>query len=76
MSGLGAAVTGIVIVADCVCTGDSLSLTETLNVAEELDVGVPEMTPDVEIDKPAGNWPEASDQLYGAVPPVACTVCV
>jgi hypothetical protein len=28
-------------------------------------VGVPEMTPPEERDRPAGREPEASDQLYG-----------
>ena len=39
-------------------------------------VGVPEMMPvPDESDSPAGKLPELTLQLYGAIPPVALTVC-
>jgi hypothetical protein len=60
--------------ADTVCTGDPLSLTATVNVADPVAVGVPEMTPALESVRPAGKLPDASDHVYPGVPPVALSV--
>jgi len=49
--------------ADAVCTGDPLSFTETVNVAVPLAVGVPEITPALESDNPAGKLPDAIDHV-------------
>jgi hypothetical protein len=37
-------------------------------------VGVPEITPELEMVSPEGKLPFVTDQLYGAVPPVAAKV--
>jgi hypothetical protein len=48
------------------------SVTRATNVAFLADdVGVPVMAPDPESESPAGNEPEASDHVYGLVPPLA-----
>ena len=47
--------------ADCVCAGDPLSFTCTANVEVPLAVGVPEITPALDSDNPAGSLPEAID---------------
>ena len=40
-------------------------------------VGVPEITPVEElIDSPAGSVPTVTENVYGGVPPVACTVAL
>jgi hypothetical protein len=56
---------------DAVCTGDPLSLTDTVNVALPAPVGVPEITPALESASPAGKLPEATDHVYPGVPPLA-----
>ena len=38
--------------------------------------GVPEIVPAPDIVKPGGKMPDATDQVYGGVPPVAESVCV
>jgi hypothetical protein len=57
--------------ADAVCAGDPLSFTVTLNVAVPFVVGVPEITPPLDIDNPAGRLPDAIDHVYPGVPPLA-----
>jgi hypothetical protein len=37
-------------------------------------LGVPEIAPAVDNDRPGGNSPEASVQAYGEVPPIAVRV--
>jgi hypothetical protein len=49
--------------ADAVCTGDPLSFTITVNVAVPFAVGVPEITPPLDIVSPAGRLPEAIDHV-------------
>jgi hypothetical protein len=49
--------------AVCVCAGDPLSFTPTVNVEVPLAVGVPEITPALESANPAGSFPEASDHV-------------
>ncbi len=62
VSWLGATdVAVIVSVADCVSTGELLSLTLTVKLEEPLEVGVPEIVPVGEIERPVGNWPDAID---------------
>jgi hypothetical protein len=61
---------------EAVCTGDPLSCTATVNVAVPLAVGVPEITPALESDRPAGRLPEASNHEYPGVPPVALSVAL
>ena len=53
--------------------GVDLSVALTVKVEVPIAVGVPEMF-EPEIERPAGNAPEDTDQAYGAVPPVADTV--
>lgn len=52
------------------------SATLTVNEATVFDddVGVPEITPEVLSVRPAGNDPEAIDQVNGAIPPVELNV--
>ena len=37
--------------------------------------GVPEIAPVLDIVRPGGNVPAATDQVYGVVPPLADSVC-
>ena len=46
-----------------------------VDVDVEEDVGLPLITPDDEIDSPAGSEPLASDQVKGDVPPLTANVC-
>ena len=51
------------------------SFTCTVNDTVPVVVGVPEITPvDATRLNPVGNEPELIDQVYGAVPPLACSV--
>ena len=51
------------------------SVTCTVNDVVAAVVGVPEITPvDATRLNPAGNEPELIDQVYGVVPPLACSV--
>lgn len=72
----GAADTLIVIGAEVLCEGLPLSLTAATNEALPPVTGVPEMTPVVLSERPAGKLPEATFQLYPGVPPVACNVAL
>ena len=56
------------------CAGDSESVTLTLKDAVPLAVGVPEITPAVESDNPAGKLPAAKDHVSGDTPPVAVRI--
>ena len=47
-------------VALCVCTGDALSLTPTVNVDVPAAVGVPEIAPAAESVNPAGRLPDCN----------------
>ena len=58
-----AAFTVMVSEADCVCTGDPLSVTAMVNVEVPLAVGEPEITPALESDSPAGKLPDAIDHV-------------
>ena len=49
-------------VNDLVAVPPAPSLTCAVKVAVAADVGVPEMAPPAEIDKPAGSAPEDTDQ--------------
>jgi hypothetical protein len=49
--------------ADAVCAGDPLSFTATVNVTVPFVVGVPEITPALDIVSPAGRLPEAIDHV-------------
>jgi hypothetical protein len=60
---LGAAFTVIDSCPEAVCTGDPLSCTPTMNVEVPLAVGIPEITPVLESDNPAGRLPEAIDHV-------------
>jgi hypothetical protein len=56
VSGLAAAdAAASVRIADCVCTGELLSLTETVKLLEPLEVGAPEIVPVDDIERPAGS---------------------
>ena len=51
------------------------SFTCTVNDTVPVVVGVPEITPvDATRLNPVGNEPELIDQVYGVVPPLACSV--
>jgi hypothetical protein len=50
------------------------SLTCTVTKHEPAVVGVPEITPALDRDNPPGSAPDAMDQEYGGVPPVALRV--
>ena len=68
----------LLIVIDSNFVAVRLLLSVTLRVAEfgpPAVVGVPEITPLELSDRPGGNVPEAMVQVYGAVPPVADSVC-
>jgi hypothetical protein len=62
----------IVMLNVLVVAADELSVTLTLKLNLPGPVGVPAITPLVEIVRPAGGDP---DQLYGGVPPAAAKVC-
>ena len=66
----------IVMLRACVavCAGDSESVTFTVKDEVPVEVAVPEITPAVEIEKPAGKAPLAKLNFYGATPPVAARV--
>jgi hypothetical protein len=65
----------IVILKDAVAVLLAASFTCTVNDAVAAVVGVPEITPvDATRLNPAGNEPELIDQVYGVVPPLACSV--
>jgi hypothetical protein len=49
--------------AEAVCAGDSLSFTATVKFEVPLAVGVPDITPALDSDSPAGSFPEASDHV-------------
>jgi hypothetical protein len=71
----GAALTTML--SDFVAVSALASVTLTVKVLVPVPVGVPEITPVVEARaSPAGNVPEVTDQVYGAVPPVATTVAM
>ena len=57
----GAELTAIDSCAEAVCAGEPLSCTCTVNVAVPLAVAVPEITPALDSDNPAGSLPEAID---------------
>ena len=51
-------------------------VTFTSNDAVPVAVGVPEIVPPLESERPAGSAPEAMDQVYGDAPPEALSVVV
>ena len=51
------------------------STTAATNRAAPAAVGVPEITPAEEIERPSGSEPAATDQVYGGDPPVAASAC-
>ncbi len=54
-----------------------LSVTCTVKLLVPNAVGVPEITPVLDASKrPVGRVPEAIDQVYGVVPPVATSVAL
>ena len=59
---------------DCVAVcavGVLESVTWKVTLETPADVGVPEIVPTVESDRPTGREPELTLQLYGVTPPVA-----
>jgi hypothetical protein len=72
----GAELTVIDSCADAVCAGDPLSCAVTVNVDVPLVVGLPEITPPLDIVSPAGKLPEAIDHVYPGVPPLALRVAL
>jgi hypothetical protein len=61
-----------------VWTGTLESVTENVSGVALADaVGVPVIAPETAFnDRPAGNAPEVSFQLYGVVPPVAASIAL
>jgi hypothetical protein len=57
-----------------VAAGEVESFTCTVKAEVPACVGVPEITPELEMLSPAGKLPFVTDQVYGAVPPVAAKV--
>src|SRR5450759_3587729 len=53
------------------CTGVPVSSSWTVKVEDAGVVGIPEMVPAAERERPAGSWPVAIVQVYGGRPPVA-----
>ena len=69
----------IVMLNDCVAVcavGEVESVTLAVKLKEPAVVGVPEIVPAAESDRPAGKAPEVMLQLYGVVPPLAAKVVV
>jgi len=65
----------IVIESGCAAVRDPLSVTRTVIFDVPTVVGVPVIAPEDESsDKPAGNVPTVTAQVYGVVPPVAAKV--
>jgi hypothetical protein len=59
---------------DSVCTGLPASLTVTVKLLVPVAVGVPEIRPVAEARlRPAGRLLALTDQVYGVVPPLACS---
>src|SRR5437588_7558290 len=65
----------IVRLKDLVAVAAALSLTFTVKLYVPPVDGVPDKLPVLESDRPVGNVPEANDQAYGGVPPVADNTC-
>ena len=59
--------------ADAFCTGELESVTLTVNEAVPAMVGVPVICPEPFSVKPCGRKPALTDQVYGAVPPLAAS---
>lgn len=66
-----AAATVMLRFALAVAAGELESVTRTVNAVVPVCVGVPEITPELEMTNPAGKLPFVTAQLYGPVPPVA-----
>jgi hypothetical protein len=49
--------------AEAVCAGDALSLTVTVKFDAPVAVGVPEITPALDIVNPAGRLPALTDHV-------------
>jgi hypothetical protein len=50
------------------------SATETVKLKLPFAVGIPEIVPELAPrTTPAGNWPDAREKVYGAVPPATVT---
>jgi hypothetical protein len=60
---LVAAFTAIDSCADAVCAGDPLSVTVTVKLDVPVFVGVPEITPPLDIVSPAGRLPDVTDHV-------------
>ena len=69
-SGAGA----MLICMDAVEVCKAASVTLAVKLAGPDAVGVPDSTPALESDNPAGSDPVLTDQEYGVVPPVAASV--
>ena len=69
----GVADTAIEQLLVAVCAGFALSVASKVKFAVPAPVGVPEMTPPVNV-RPAGSEPEERDRVIGAVPPLVESV--
>ena len=70
----GCAAAATAILSACVTVLFAASVTCTVNDAVPTVAGVPEITPVDARLNPAGNMPALTLQLYGVVPPLACSV--
>jgi len=61
--------------AVAVCAGDPESVAWTVNDEAPVCVGVPEICPPALRLNPAGNDPDTTDHVYGAVPPTPLRAC-
>jgi len=70
----GGAAMAIESLTERLCGGLPPSLTVTVKLLVPLAVGVPEIRPVAEARlSPAGRLPLLTDQVYGVVPPLACS---
>jgi len=58
-----------------VAVAEAASVTRIVKLKAPLLVGMPLITPAALSVRPGGKVPDANDQLYGCVPPVAFSVC-
>ena len=75
IEGAGIAVAVTAILSDFVAAMELASVTRTVKLLVPVPVGVPEIIPVPGASvSPAGRVPDAMDQVYGGVPPVAASV--
>ena len=74
----GLSTTALTAIESCLVTvacGESESLAWTVNVEVPVAVGVPDIRPAEESERPGGREPAVMDHVYGLVPPIAERDC-